>query len=348
MSALGPVNDIAIHRLRIKSTLSDAKELARDFETGGWVAENEQEWLFVRSLAVKGKKHELRLQTSQALDSARRTAVFGGSSAATQANAVRFASLSELVAYLLRDLVNGDAVFRWYWQRWAYLLRESKANAIGQLLWEQTATLPAIVEQLAQVRGPGLVVRIDQQAEHRARRDGVGHHLPPAVHLGQFGQPCVALDQLDPVARRLQVARRPGGVVVQHPHPGAVLQQRFDHRTVRDFDRHRDLLWRYATLVDEPVGHRCQPRRVRREGALTCTTDCFVNASECHQCGNGAIEGIAEGLAEGADVGGMVSAALKSITVRGTTIATISKIRPRRTVGTSLVTTSMHPIGPPL
>ena len=151
MSALGPVNDIAIHRLHVKSTLSDAKELASAFETGGWVAENEQEWLFVRSLAVKGKKHELRLQTSQALDSARRTAVFGGSSAATQANAVRFASLSELVAYLLRDLVNGDAVFRWYWQRWAYLLRESKANAIGQLLWEQTATLPAIVEQLAQL-----------------------------------------------------------------------------------------------------------------------------------------------------------------------------------------------------
>ena len=151
MSALGPINEIAIHHLHVKSALRDARELARDFETGGWAAENEQEWLFVRSLEVKGEKHELRLQTSQALDSARRTAVFGGSSAATQANAVRFASLPELVAYLLRDLANGDAVFRWYWQRWAYLLRESKANAIGQLLWEQTATLPAIVAQLARM-----------------------------------------------------------------------------------------------------------------------------------------------------------------------------------------------------
>lgn len=151
MSVLGPANDIAIHHLHVKSALSDAKELARDFETGSWAAENEQEWLFVRSLAVKGNKHELRLQTSQALDSARHTAVFGGGSAATQANAVRFASLPELVAYLLRDLANGDAVFRWYWQRWAYLLHESKANAIGQLLWEQAATLPAIVEQLARM-----------------------------------------------------------------------------------------------------------------------------------------------------------------------------------------------------
>lgn len=151
MPTLNSANEIAIHHLYVKSALSDARELARDLETGSWPEVPGREWLFVRSLGVKARKHELRLRTSQALDAARHGAVFGGAGAAPQANAVRFDSLPELLTYLLRDIANGDASYRWYWQRWAYLLQLSKGDAIGRLLWEHATLLPEIVEPLAQL-----------------------------------------------------------------------------------------------------------------------------------------------------------------------------------------------------
>jgi len=145
-------SEIAIHHLNVKGRSDEVKAVVHDFETSSWPEAPAQEWVFIRNLAVKAKKTELRLHTAQAMDSARRQAVAGGGSDANQANAVRFANLSEMLAFLLRDLVHGDAVFRWYWQRWSALLREPKSQAIAQLLWEDAEALPAVVEQLVKIR----------------------------------------------------------------------------------------------------------------------------------------------------------------------------------------------------
>ncbi len=148
MSAL---NDILIQQLNVKANINDAKDLIHDFENASWSTTPKDQWLFVRKLDVKGKKQELRLQASCAIDSAYREAVDGGGSASSQSNAVRFKNLPELLTFLLRDICSGDAVFRWYWQRWSYLFRESKKNAITKIFWENAQLLPALIEKLNEI-----------------------------------------------------------------------------------------------------------------------------------------------------------------------------------------------------
>jgi hypothetical protein len=104
-------------------------------------------WILVRELQVKGKARELRQSTAQQLDSELQTAVRAIHGNAAAANAIWFASLPELLAFLLVDLALGKAT-QWYWSRWAYLSNYPKHDAIARLLCEHCEHLPAVVNQL--------------------------------------------------------------------------------------------------------------------------------------------------------------------------------------------------------
>jgi len=139
--------DITINRLTVKGSRRDTHLLANNFETQSWLDTDSKEWLFIRKLNVKGPVGDLRQQTSQFLTEARCYAVDGSSSAAEQANAVRFPSLPAMIGFLLRDITDGSAVNRWYWERWKPLLQQPKGTAAARLLWEHTEYLPEIVNQ---------------------------------------------------------------------------------------------------------------------------------------------------------------------------------------------------------
>jgi len=120
---------------------------------------DEQQWLLVRQLSVTAPQAELRLRTAQALDSKIHRAVDGRTAAARHADAVYFHSLPQLLAFLLRDLAWRDLASKWYWQRWAYLLRETQDQAVTRLLWENSEYLPAIIEELMVIDSLSVVWR---------------------------------------------------------------------------------------------------------------------------------------------------------------------------------------------
>jgi hypothetical protein len=70
---------------------------------------------------------------------------------ADTAGAVRFESLSQMLAWLVADIVSGRAQKRWYWQQWMRLLALSNAEAIASLLSEHAERLPEIIVQLEQI-----------------------------------------------------------------------------------------------------------------------------------------------------------------------------------------------------
>lgn len=151
---------IAIDRLRVKASRRNAALIVNDLENGTWpLAVDEQQWLFIRQLSVTASQAELRLRSAQALDSKIHRAVDGRSPAARDADVVYFQSFPQLLAFLLRDLALADLARKWYWQRWAWLLRETREQAVTRLLWENSEFLPAIIEELMVIDSLPLVWR---------------------------------------------------------------------------------------------------------------------------------------------------------------------------------------------
>jgi hypothetical protein len=76
-------------------------------------------------------------------------AVSGGAPNATDADAVRFASLTDLLAWLSADLAAGRAARCWYWKRWMRLFELPVGEAITTLWEENIELLPAVTASLA-------------------------------------------------------------------------------------------------------------------------------------------------------------------------------------------------------
>lgn len=144
-------DSVAINRLQIKGDKRTSQALVRELEQTSWPvplpAHLQQAWVFVRELTVTGKARDLRQQTAQQLDAQLQRAVRAVQGNAATANAVWFASLPELVAFLLVDLALGRAT-QWYWSRWSHLLKYSKQEAIARLLCEYSEHMPAIIMHL--------------------------------------------------------------------------------------------------------------------------------------------------------------------------------------------------------
>ena len=175
--------DITIDRLRVSGDKRAAHSLARELEQESWSlhlpANRHNAWIFVRELQISGNQRLLRQQTAQQLAALIARAVDGRHANANAAE-VCFTSLSELLAFLLRDLALGQAAGKWYWQHWSYLLRISRAQAIAELLCENPAELPAVMEQLAAL---GQLPRVWQfvsaaTADTIVRRLASYYHIP--------------------------------------------------------------------------------------------------------------------------------------------------------------------------
>jgi len=148
MSTLHP-ETVAIRQLRIRSGIGagntrmaqEAVRLRQDIEWADWPDAPGESWVFIRKLHVKAS----RGQAVQQLMQDARQQVQGGS----EDNVIRFASLVALLTALLTDLVQPGTTQRWYWQRWAHLFAMPLCRAIGDLLTEHLAHLPAVCAALS-------------------------------------------------------------------------------------------------------------------------------------------------------------------------------------------------------
>jgi hypothetical protein len=156
MNAAG---DIAINRLHIRASKRDAQAITSDLLNGSWSVADHEHWLFIRNISIASNTFGIRQHASEAVNSAISQAVDGRLSGAASANAVRFQSYTEMLAYLLRDLADGSAIQRWYWQRWRYLMTETRSQALARVLWENAEYLGAVVEQLIAIDRLGNIWR---------------------------------------------------------------------------------------------------------------------------------------------------------------------------------------------
>ena len=177
MNGLQP-DSIAIHRLRIHGGgVSGAvglertsHELRRELDFVSWPKVPGESWVLIRQVRARSPAGRLANELTRAT-----TAEVQSGNAD---NVVRFASLAELLAALLVDLVRGQAIGRWYWRRWAHLFRLPASAAVEQLLTEHLSRLPSLCARLAKLRRLSEVwLTLDQAAAERllqafARRSG--------------------------------------------------------------------------------------------------------------------------------------------------------------------------------
>lgn len=184
MNGLQPDN-IAIHRLRIHSggipgaagREQVSEQLRRELDFVAWPEPPGDSWILIRQVRARGPSYRL----ADALTRATAAEVQSGDAD----NVVRFASLADLLAALLTDLVRGQAAGRWYWRRWSHLFQLPASAAVEQLLTEHLNQLPSVCARLAKLRKlPEVWLTPDQAAAVRllqafALRSGFE---PPTAH----------------------------------------------------------------------------------------------------------------------------------------------------------------------
>ncbi|NOV32398.1 hypothetical protein [Methylomonas sp. ZR1] len=135
---------VAIHRLTVRAGQQRAAESVRDsLQSADWPQAGQDNWVFIRRLQVSGAARQL---PRHLLDQTRQYL--------TQSNnpeqVMRFASLAELLAALLTDLLRGRAGLYWYWRRWAHWFDLPVSRAISGIVSEHLTLLPAVCARLAQ------------------------------------------------------------------------------------------------------------------------------------------------------------------------------------------------------
>jgi hypothetical protein len=148
MTTLHP-ETVAIRQLRLRSRTGtgntrmtqDTVRLRQDIEWADWPASSGESWVFIRRLHAQASRGQV---VQQLVENARQQMQEGRSD-----NVVRFADLMELLTALLTDLVRPGTTRHWYWQRWAHLFALPLPRAVGDLLTEHLAHLPAVCEALA-------------------------------------------------------------------------------------------------------------------------------------------------------------------------------------------------------
>ena len=147
-----PYDTVAIHQLHIRRgggldngrMQQEAARLRQDIEWADWPQAPGESWVFIRQLQARAP----RGQMVQRLMQAAREQVYSSD----DSHVVRFANLTDLLAALLTDLVQGAMPRRWYWQRWAHLFALPLPQAIADLLTEHIAHLAAICARLSRHR----------------------------------------------------------------------------------------------------------------------------------------------------------------------------------------------------
>lgn len=143
---------VAIHHLRLRNGADvgsakvekEAARLLQDIEWAAWPEARGESWVFIRRVQARGSADQL---ARELVEAARQLIQTGGGH-----DVVRFANLTELLAALLTDLVQGQAPRLWYWQRWSHLFRLPLPDALASLMEEHITHLPAVCARLARQR----------------------------------------------------------------------------------------------------------------------------------------------------------------------------------------------------
>ncbi len=139
-------DSVRIHALRIVANEDCRAAVAAALERADWSLASEQEVLFLRRIRVGGALPEIgRLAREQARQTAA-CAVDGRDARAEQAEAVRFATRADLLACLLRDLM--QARMRWFWRGWRELFALPAGAAIVRLMDTEALHWPAAMHRL--------------------------------------------------------------------------------------------------------------------------------------------------------------------------------------------------------
>ncbi|WP_445367844.1 hypothetical protein ACH5Y9_23950 [Methylomonas sp. BW4-1] len=175
---------VAIHRLTVRAGQQRAAESVRDsLQSADWPQAGQDNWVFIRRLQVSGTARQLPRQlleqTRQHLNSGNHPEQL-----------MRFASLAELLAALLTDLLRGRAGLHWYWRRWAHWFDLPVSRAISGIVSEHLALLPAVCARLAQ-RGELAAIWLSL-ADSDARQLAVelagmsGFRLPSVLEIAEL------------------------------------------------------------------------------------------------------------------------------------------------------------------
>lgn len=140
----------SIDRVRIRAPAAQTDAAVAGLEQADWPRANEHEWVFVRSVTVCATMPWIGRQAAADVEAKIRAAVPGGVSDASTADAIRFCSLTELLAWLSADLAAGRAAQCWYWRRWMRLFELPAGEALVRLWEEHIDCLPAVIADLAQ------------------------------------------------------------------------------------------------------------------------------------------------------------------------------------------------------
>ncbi|MGZ0078093.1 hypothetical protein [Methylomonas sp. YC3] len=138
---------VAIRRLTVRAGQQRTADNLRDtLQCADWPQAGQDSWVFIRRLQVSGAARQL---SRQLLDQTRQHLNTNNN----PDQVMRFASLAELLAAFLTDLMRGRAGFNWYWRRWAHWFDLPVSRAISGILSENLALLPSVAARLAQQGG---------------------------------------------------------------------------------------------------------------------------------------------------------------------------------------------------
>lgn len=154
--------------------------LQQQLDSADWPDTGEA-WVFIRSVSARGSARQLGERLTGATRERLRQP--------DGKEVVRFANLSELLAALIADLLTGQALQRWYWQRWKDLLGLPLRPALSGLLTGQVALLPSLVARLDQ-QGllPRFMESLDEATAHQLAREIAwrgGFALPNGAQLAR-------------------------------------------------------------------------------------------------------------------------------------------------------------------
>ncbi len=171
-------NAVAIHRLNVKGDKRSCRAFMHNLHNGADLtlpSQWRERWILVRNLSVKSSTRDWQQQANAQLNHTLQQAIPGAFDGAAQANAIWFASLPEMIAFLLTELALGHTA-HWYWQQWRHVLRYPRDEALARLLLMYQEHIPAIVQQLLRQRKLATVLTQLSDGSSKTLVNELAHH----------------------------------------------------------------------------------------------------------------------------------------------------------------------------
>jgi len=209
---------VSVHSLRLRGDGVHRDALLASLDDARWPAADNREYLILRQVRVQAPWWQAAERITQDAHTLAAGAVSGWDSLASDALAVRFADMADLLACLSHDLARGRVAGLWYWRNWRHFMDSSPATAIARLWCEQPTRLPDLVAALATHRAlPAVCACLDETGLARildSVRHATGWPLPlpsgdprPGLATDRPVLPRPRLHDWQPVLQTLPPAR---------------------------------------------------------------------------------------------------------------------------------------------